>query len=107
MSELAWRMMLARKWGVPQPGMTPKLGDLVRFTHPGFGTASGYVIMIIAETDRPTRCEVLVRHGNTGWATYHWRRADELNLLGTAKPNQRHPRYSVRHQDREDGGETA
>jgi hypothetical protein len=56
--------------------------------------------MIITEVDQPTRCEIVVRHGNTGYPTYHWRRADELTLLANAKPeNRRHLRYSIRHQE--------
>jgi len=48
-----------------------------------------------------------VRHGNTGWATYHWRRADELTVLANANPeNHRYLRYSVRHQE-EQAGETS
>jgi hypothetical protein len=83
--------------------MTPKLGDFVRFAHPlrpAWGTLSGFVIMIITEVDKPPRCEVLVRNGNTGYPTFFWRRAAQLTVLANAKPeNQRYLRYSVRHQE--------
>jgi len=42
-SELAYRMMQAMKKSASSA--TPKLGDLVSFTHPEFGTWSGYVII--------------------------------------------------------------
>jgi hypothetical protein len=78
----------------------PQLGDFVRFAHPIYGGPSGYIIMIITEVGQPTRCEVMVRHGNCGGRTYHWRRADELTLLAHARPeNRRYLRYPVRHRD--------
>ena len=82
MSELAYRMMLAAKKSAA--ATMPKLGDFVSFAHPVFGTPTGYIIMRISEAGQPARCEVIVRHGNTGWATYHWRRADELTVLANA-----------------------
>ena len=108
MSELAYRLMLVSKgWGSPKPGMTPKLGDLVRFSDPVFGRADGCVIMTIAEAGRPTRYEILLRHGNPRRETYHWRRAEQLSLVATANPNQRFSRYDVRHQDPEEASETS
>ena len=105
MSELAYRMMLAAKKSAA--AAMPKLGDFVSFAHPVFGTPSGYIIMRMSEAGQPARCEVIVRHGNTGWATYHWRRADELTVLANANPeNHRYLRYSVRHQE-EQAGETS
>jgi len=105
-SELAFRMMLARRKSAA--ARTPKLGDYVGFSHPVFRDASGFVIMVITEPGQPTRCEIMVSHGNCGGRTFHWRRADELTLIADAKPeNRRHLRYSVRHQDREDAGENS
>ena len=105
MSGLIWRMMMqARK---SASSTTPKLGDFVNFSHPVFATPQGFIIMIITEVDQPTRCEIVVRHGNTGYPTYHWRRADELTLLANAKPeNRRYLRYGIRHQDQR-AGETS
>ena len=64
---LAYRLMLARQKSLAS--RPPQLGDRVGFVHPEFGTWSGYIIMIITEPDRPTRCEVIVRHGSTGYPT--------------------------------------
>jgi hypothetical protein len=79
----------------------PKLGDFVRFahpTHPAWAALSGFIIMIITEVDQPTRCEVMVSHGNCGRRTFHWRRADQLTWLAGPDPNYR-LRYDIRHRD--------
>jgi hypothetical protein len=112
----AFQLYLASKRSrgssAPPLPLAPRLGDFVSFFHPEFRREwHGFIIMVITEPGKPTRCEIIVRHGNTGYPTLHWLRTDQLTTIAHTKleENRHHMRCSVRLSEQydPDAGETS